>query len=727
MNRINVTPSAFGHKIRPRQLDRLAIVYIRQSTPQQVACNRESTDLQYQLRHRAVGLGWADDRVLVIDDDQGISGQSVENRPGFQRLLAEVSLGQVGIVFGREVSRLSRSNKDWHQLLELCALFQVLIGDADGVYDPTDANDRMLLGLRGMMSEAELHVLRSRLHQGKLNKARRGELFTCVPIGYVRTPDGGIALDPDEQVRSIVRLVFDKYLELGSLTKTHAFFVSNGIRLGIRAYKGPNKGQLIWQRPRRNTLYAMLCHPFYAGAYVYGRTPIDRTRQMSGRTKAGRRNAPPEEWVCLLRDTVPAYISWEQYEENRRRLTACDRGPGAKATTGRAPTLLNGIVRCGRCGRPMAARNARATANPRYACDYEHQEYGGPRCQSITAAYADRLIETLVLRAVEPAALELSLRAGERLENDRRRLHVHWKQRLERADYEVTRTRRQYDAVDPENRLVVRELERQWEQKLAEQQRLVEDYARFCAQQPRHLTAMDREQIGILAADLPSLWRAGTTTGADRRAVVRLLIDRVELTRHGETERIAVVVHWRGGAATQHEIVQGLRRYAALDRFDELRNRVMKLRGDGMTAKQIAEVLNHDGFVVPRAGKYNGHRVRKLFAQFGLTGIPPGVRDKADLPRHDEWWLPALAAELGVQPIVLHRWRWTGWVTARQLSGENGRWIVAAAQAEIRRLRRLRAFEVKHRGRQTPPSELTTPREKKASNRQKMREQSGGK
>src|SRR5947209_12944387 len=243
MNRIDTHT---GSKIGSRHLDRLAIVYVRQSTPHQVAEHRESADLQYQLRRRAVTLGWPEARVLVIDDDQGVSGQSVENRPGFQRLLAEVSLGHVGIVFGREVSRLSRSNKDWHQLLELCALFQVLIGDADGVYDPTDPNDRMLLGLRGMMSEAELHILRTRLHHGKLNKARRGERFTCVPIGYVRTPEGGIALDPDEQVRSVVGLVFTKYAELGSLTKAHAYFVANGIQLGLRVYKGPDKGQLVW-------------------------------------------------------------------------------------------------------------------------------------------------------------------------------------------------------------------------------------------------------------------------------------------------------------------------------------------------------------------------------------------------------------------------------------------------------------------------------------------------
>src|SRR5256884_846342 len=241
MNRVD---TCRGSKIGSRHLDRLAIVYVRQSTPQQVTEHRESADLQYQLRRRAVTLGWPDARVLVIDDDQGVSGQAIDNRPGFQRLLAEVSLGRVGIVFGREVSRLSRSNKDWHQLLELCALFQVLIGDADGVYDPTDYNDRLLLGLRGMMSEAELHVLRTRLHHGKLNKARRGELFTCVPTGYVRSPAGGIARDPDEQVRSVLALVFAKFAELGSVPKVNAYFVAHGLQLGVRIYKGSDKGQL---------------------------------------------------------------------------------------------------------------------------------------------------------------------------------------------------------------------------------------------------------------------------------------------------------------------------------------------------------------------------------------------------------------------------------------------------------------------------------------------------
>ncbi|OWK39356.1 recombinase family protein [Fimbriiglobus ruber] len=717
----------FGHKIRPRHRDRLAVVSIRQSTSHQVVSNRESADLQYQLRQRAVTLGWADERVLVIDDDQGISGTSVDNRPGFQRLLAEVSLEHVGIVFGREMSRRSRSCRDWHPLLELCALFQVLIADADGVYDPTEPSDRLLLGLRGMMSEAELHVLKARMHQGKLNKARRGELFTCVPIGYVRSPDDGIARDPDEQVRSVVSLVFATFAELGSLTKTHAYFVANNIPLGLRVYQGPGKGRLVGQRPRRSTLYGMLRHPISAGAYAFGRCPFDPQRRIAGKPKSGRRVAPPEDWVCWLKDKVPADISWEQYEENGRRLTANDRGPGSKKATGRAPTRLNGIVRCGRCGQPMAARSARASANPRYACDREFQEYGGARCQSVVAGDPDRLVESLVLRAVEPASRELSFRAAERLEEDRERLHTHWKQRVERAGYEADRARRPYEAVDPANRLVARERERQWEQKLAEHQRLTEDYARFQVEQPRHLNDSDRGRIVAVAADLPGLWRSPTTTGGDRRAIVRLLIEGVELARHGESERVDVAIHWRGGTTTRHEVRQGLRKDTSVERYAELRQRVVTLRGEGLTADQIAGVLNDEGYRVARGETFTGHRVRQLWARFGRSGVPAGVRDASDLPGSDEYWLPTLADRLGVKPIVVHRWRWSGWLHARQLRGENGRWIVWASATEIRRLRRLRAFERKHHGRRTPPVELTKPALRTQSDHPTTHSQSGGK
>jgi DNA invertase Pin-like site-specific DNA recombinase len=689
-------------------------VYVRQSSPHQVAENRESADLQYQLRRRAVELGWAESRVLVIDDDQGCSGQSIDNRPGFQRLLAEVSLGHVGVVFGREMSRLARSNRDWHQLLELCALFQVLLADADGVYEPRDVNDRLLLGLKGTLSEAETHVLRMRLHEGKLNKARRGELFTCVPIGYIRSADGGIALDPDEQVRSVVQMVFDQFAELGSVTKVHARLVAQGVRIGVRVHRGPERGQLVWRSARRSTIYEMLKHPAYAGAYVYGRNPCDPTLRAAGRSKSGRRTARPDEWVCLLKDRIPAYITWKQYEANRQRMRDNDRGRGAsRVSRGRGPTLLNALWTCGRCGRPMAARNARPTANPRYACDWAKQEYGGPLCQSISAAALDRRIEELVLHAVEPAALELSLRAAERVEQDRERLHRHWRQTLERVEYEVGRARRQYDAVDPENRLVARELEQQWEQKLAEKQRRNEEYTRSQHEQPRHLTAADRERIRALAADVPALWHAGTTTMADRRAIVRQLVKRVVVTRRGTTEVLDVVIRWLGGSEGRHEVHQGLRRYDGLSDYAQLKGRVRELRGEGRTGEQVAVALNQEGYRTPRGGPFTGHRIRKLFIQLGLAGVPAGVRGPDDLPGKDEWWLPDLAAALGVRPIVVHRWRWSGWLDCRQLAGFNGRWIVWADRSEMRRLHRLRAYELKNRARKVP-SELTTPKRRRS-------------
>jgi DNA invertase Pin-like site-specific DNA recombinase len=712
-------------KIRNRHQDRLAIVYVRQSTPHQVTDHRESADLQYQLRQRAVRLGWPDSRVLVIDDDQGISGQSIDNRPGFQRLLAEVSLGRAGIVFGREVSRLSRSNKDWHQLLELCALFQVLIGDADGIYDPTDYHDRLLLGLRGMMSEAELHILRTRLHHGKLNKALRGELFTCVPTGYVRSASGGIALDPDEQVRAVLALVFSTFTELGSVPKVNAYFAAHGLQLGVRIYKGPDKGRLVWHPATRRALYQILCHPFYAGAYVYGRCPVDPLARVGGQTRSRRRSVPPEEWICLLKDHVPAYITWEEYEQNQRRLRENDRGRGAsRIASGRAPTLLNGRLTCGRCDSPMGARNGRPGLTARYACDYLHLESRGPTCQSVSAAAVDRLIESLIFQAVQPASVELSLRTAEQGERDRERLHAHWKQRLERAEYEGGLAQRRYEAVDPANRLVARELERQWEQRLTELRQLEDDYVRFGREQPRHLTAQDRGRIIALAQDLPALWQAETTTGADRRAVVRQLIERVVVTRHGDGEKVEVRVHWRGGWESRHEVHQGLRRYDQLTDYEKLKGRVAVLRGAGQTGEQIAEVLNREGYRPPRGGSFTGHRVRRMLMLFGLSGVPAGVSGSEGLPGRDEWWLPDLAAELGVKPIVVHRWRWSGWVHARQLPGDNGRWIIWADGEERRRLRRLRKQEVRNRGRGVS-EELRQPKPRPQEKRRRKQRDNG--
>ena len=309
-------------KIHPWHLDRLAIVYVRQSTPQQVLDHQESTRLQYGLVARARDLGWAADRVVVIDDDLGKSGAHAEGRLGFQRLVSEVSLDHVGLILGVEISRLARSCKDWHQLLEICSLFGTLIADSDGIYDPAQYNDRLLLGLKGTMSEAELHILKQRMQQGRLSKARRGELAVPLPTGYVRRASGEVTFDPDEQVQHVVRLIFRKFEELGTLNAVLQYLVRHQIHIGIRVRTGLAKGALEWHRPTRMTLQNLLKNPLYAGAYAYGRRQVDRRKQHPGRPSTGRVVIEPAAWLVLLRDRFPAYISWEQYERNLARLKA---------------------------------------------------------------------------------------------------------------------------------------------------------------------------------------------------------------------------------------------------------------------------------------------------------------------------------------------------------------------------------------------------------------------
>lgn len=345
-----------SEKITPRHHDRLAVVYVRQSTAQQVLDHQESTRLQYGLVTRAQDLGWPAERVVAIDDDLGQSGASAEARVGFQRLVSEVSLDHVGLVLGVEMSRLARSSKDWPQLLEIGALFGTLIADVDGVYDPGQSNDRLLLGLKGTMSEAELHILKQRMEQGRLNKARRGELAVPVPSGYLRRPSGEVVLDPDEQVQEVVRLIFRKFAERGTLNAVLRYLVTHHIQLGIRVREGPGKGDLEWRRPNRMTLQHLLKHPIYAGASAYGRRQIDPRTKQPGRPSTGRRVIAPGEWYVLLQDRCPAYLSWEQYEGNLARLKANQARAEEVGVARKGAALLAGLVVCAKCGRRLHVR-----------------------------------------------------------------------------------------------------------------------------------------------------------------------------------------------------------------------------------------------------------------------------------------------------------------------------------------------------------------------------------
>ena len=699
-------------KIQPRHRDRMAEVYVRQSNPQQVKEHRESGALQYELFRLATDLGWSPDRVEVIDDDQGQTAEFAEGRLGFQRLLAEVSLDHVGLIVGIEMSRLARSCKDWHQLLEACSLFGTILADQDGVYDPSDYNDRLLLGLKGTMSEAELHLLRQRMEQGRRHKARRGAFFNHVPIGYVFLPSGGVAFDPDLQVQAVVQLVFDKFDELGSAQAVLRYLARHEVRLGVRPIAGPNKGELEWRRPNRGTVLSMLHHPIYAGVYSYGRHPKDPRRKVPGRRSTGRTSPPMETWDVLLKDHLPAYISWDHYIEIQERLEQNRARTASKGAAREGSALLAGLVFCGRCECRLSTGYNGKEGRPRYCCKHGYYHYALPRCLSLSAAVLDELVSALVLGLLEPASLDLSLSAGEVVQRERARQTQHRQQCRERARYEAERAARQYHAVEPENRLVARELERQWEQALLAQRRTEEDYDRFVAAQPPNLTSDEQEAIRSFASDLPGLWRAETTTAADRKVIVRDLIDKVVVTAQGTSERIEVKVHWAGGFISNHEIERQVSGYERLPSYDRLIARIVELRDQGQPTAAIAEALEREGFhPAHRGARFNGASVRRLLSRCGLSRGRRSASPAGELRADGEWWLSDLARELDIPQPTLRGWVRRGWLHARQLSGAQGRWLVWADQDELNRLQRLRAFS-RSRAEQPFPDEIKTPKAK---------------
>jgi DNA invertase Pin-like site-specific DNA recombinase len=692
-------------KIRDRHLDRLAVVYIRQSSPQQVLDHKESRQRQYELADQALALGWPADRVLVIDDDQGRSAKEPDRRHGFQRLLAEVTMDHVGLVLGLEMSRLSRTSRDWHHLLEVCALFGTLLADQDGVYDANDTNDRLLLGLKGTISEFELVTMRNRLDRGRLHKAERGELFSKVPCGYVKLPSGEVALDPDEQARDVVRLIFDKFHELGSIYGVFHYLVRNGIRLGMRLQSGPQRGQLTWRRPVLATLNQMLHNPTYAGAYAYGRRRDEPKARAAGRHGRGQRWLPISEWKVLLKDHLPAYIGWEQYLTNLRRLEQNRSLAGAPGTPRGGVALLTGLVVCGTCGHRMHASYPSQSA-AYYSCE-QHLKMGtGPPCHGLRTTPVDDLVARQVLRALEPAALELSLQAAQDVRRERDRLHRHWEQQLERARYGSERAERQYHAVEPENRLVARTLERRWEEALCSQRRLEEEYDRFRRDQPAELSGDELARIAALSRDIPALWDAPATTSAERKEIVRLLVERVVVHVRKDSEYVNVEIHWRGGFTSHHEVIRPVQLHEHLRDHARLFDRLARLRHEGYTAGEIAARLNEEGFRAPKApGGYTAMSVRKLMSRRGLSD---GGKDEG-LLGEDEWWVSDLARELGVSGGKLRDWAGRGWLRARRVSA-HGPWIIWADGRERDRLRALVAHS--RRGVAGYPASMTTPKSK---------------
>lgn len=691
-------------KVQPDHLDKLAIVYVRQSSPTQVLEHRESTARQYAFADHAVAFGWPRERVLIIDEDLGKSGRTAEGRSGFQRLITEVTLNHVGIVLGLEMSRLARSSKDWHAFFEMCAVFGTLIADADGVYNGNDPNDRLLLGLKGIMSEMELHIMRNRLDRGRDNKAQRGELFSHVPVGYVILPTGGVDFDPDEQAREVIRLIFDKFDELGTVYGVFHWLLSNDIQLPIRPRAGAKKDQLDWRRPTICTLTNVLAHPMYAGAYSFGRQSADPKHKLSP-TKY-RPRLPMEQWKVLHKDRLPAYITWERYLQNRERIKQNRNRFDCQGAPRSGVTLLSGLLACGNCGRRMQTYY-HAHGKAQYGCS--HRELTGlePRCPGLAARVVDDLVAQQVLRALEPAAIELSIRAQADVEQERKRLEKHWQQRRQRARYDTELAERRYQAVDPENRLVAGTLEKRWEELLAQEKQLQEEYDRFLRQTPVSLSPEERARITALTADIPTLWNSPGTTNVDRKQIVRCLVKRVTVHVRSDSELAGVTIHWAGGFESQHEIVRPVRLYEQLRDLEPLLDRAQQLRARGQTICQIAEQLNTEGFHTPTGrGRIKAPMISKLLQR---RGIIMDERANDGLLGQHEWWLTDLAEELQTTRSKLQEWALRGWVQGRKTPVQSC-WVLWADKDELRRLRALIAKSKP--GKNRHPSDLKQPKKR---------------
>ena len=601
------------------------------------------------------------------------------------------------MVLGIEMSRLARSCRDWHQLLELCAVFGTLLGDADGIYDPRDHNDRLLLGLKGTMSEAELHVLHGRLRCGQLNKARRGEYFSHAPIGYVRG-ESSLELEPDEQACRVVHLIFDKFSQLGSMSAVRRYLRENKILMGIRDHRGAERGKLQWRPVNQATLLGILHHPVYTGAYVYGRRETNPKKVVPGKPGRGRRWASQADWDVLIKDKLPAYITWEQWEHNQEKLWENSAKYHAGGTP-RGTSLLAGRVICGRCGKRMSVCYS-GQSKARFTCDMSRNQWGDRQCQSFNARPLHELMERLLLVSLSPASIELSLNAAQQIEAERERLASHHRQTVERARYQGEVARGRYESVDHRNRLVAAELERRWEAALLEQRTAEESLDRFLQQRPLRLTANETARIQSLTTDIPALWRAQSTSGIDRQKILRVLVERVVVEVIGQSERIAVSIRWAGGFESEHEIRRAVGRFEQLESAGEIRSRIIALKQQGHTHEAIARQLNAEQFHSTSGDAFTSPIVSQLCRKFRAEGH---LKDNGVTPS-DHWRLGEVAKELGIPSATLSTWRRRGWIHADRRSGH---WILRADAEELHRLRRLADYD--RIGLQPTPSHLTTP------------------
>jgi len=666
------TTSLADERITTTHRAKLAYIYVRQSSPGQVRHHQESTELQYRLVERAISFGWPRERVQVIDDDLGKSGTSSKDRLGFQNLIAEVGLGKAGLVMSLDASRLARNNRDWHQLLELCSLFGVLIADGERLYDPQAYHDRLLLGLSGIMSEAELHQIKVRLHQGERQKAARGELRMSLPVGLTQNRDSGVTFNPDEEVQERLRLVFAKFRELHSAKAVVRYLRHGKLPVPVRPLRGPAPHDVVWRAATSARVVQILKNPSYAGAYVYGRRRPDPLRRHPGSARIGTVAVAPEEWSICLKDAHPAYVDWDEFMANRRRLAnnvaRYDAERSGAPRKGNA--LLQGIVSCGRCGRRMYLRYSGPDGDyPVYVCVADQLSEGGAKCQEVRALAVDAEVERLLLQALTPDRIALAVAALGELEAEAQGMERQWSLKRERARYDAERARRQFDAVEPENRLVARSLERAWEERLRRVEQIEQEYHSWRREQGVSVADGDRQEILALGEDLPRLWNATTTTSADRKQILRLVVKEVTLDQKRRRGHVWIKIVWQTGSTSEHWFQRTVQSYVQHADQDELRQRVAELNGLRKMDGEIAAILNAEEYRTAHGPPFSGKMVHLLRKRWQI----PTVKINGEEANPPQWpdgsySVQGAAALLGITPQTIFDWLRKGWLRGQQLA-----------------------------------------------------------
>ena len=643
-------------KITSEHLARTAYIYIRQSTPDQVHHNKESQQRQYGLRERARALGWTD--VVTVDDDLGRSGGG-SDRPGYERLLTAVCQGEVGVVIAVEASRFARNGRDWHTLLEFCGLVGTLIADEDSVYDPRLMDDRFMLGMKGALSEMELSAFHQRAQAGLRQKAERGELYTTVPIGYIRAPGDRLEKDPDRRVQEAIELVFRKFRELGTVRQVLLWLHQEDIKVPAKGNGAEGAGPL-WKTPVYNTVYHMLVNPTYAGAYARGKT-VTRTTISQGRKQVTRgHHRSRDDWQVLIRDHHDGYITWAEYEHNQRQIAqnVTKHGMSRTGPPRRGNALLGGLLRCGHCGRNLHVAYSGARHDiPRYSCRGAHVNHGRGQCISFGGLRPDRAVVDEVLRVLQPEGIGAAIEAAEHSAHAQADKQRQSELALEQARYEAERARKQYDAVDPDNRLVAAELEQRWNAQLAEVQRLEQELAAMTTAEPS-FSAEDRDRLLTLGADLRSAWDQPGTTIATKKRLLRAVV--AEIVATVDDGIIDLMVHWHGGDHTHLQVKKnrtGHHRHQTSLETVELIGELARIMPDS----RIAAVLNRLGQRTGQGHSWTEGRVCSARNYYKVPAYVPG-----EMTERGELKLKEAAHQLGAPKMTVLRLIRDGRVRGRQ-------------------------------------------------------------